>query len=512
MFNLSTFFWLVFLALMYVLYQRQRIRYPPGPKGLPFLGIAKDHPKTEYWRTYADWGRKYGNIGLISFHLLGRRIVVLNSTSVAEALLVRRSTIYSDRPFPPMGGQLMRREKNVFHISYNERFKIYRKLMHQGFNPIASQDYWGVAEREARVMVANIYKKPDKMVEYLRQNASAVTMKIAYGYTVTGEKDHFVEMAEETMRVGSFASAPGRWLVDSIPALLYLPEWFPGAGFKRKAKVWSQQMELQVREPFDYVKSQIAAGVAEGSFSSHLLQSSGEGLSEEEYEDHVQWSAGAIYAAGADTTVASVKAFYFAMMIFPEIQKRAQAEIDTLMERLGRLPTIQDRPSLPYLDAIMKEVLRWAPAVPISLFHCTAADDEYEGYFIPAKTTIIPNIWAMMHDPEQYPNPFEFNPNRFIKIKDTDTVQRDPRQIVFGFGRRVCAGQHVAEASMFIQMATTLATLNISKALDENSRVVEPDISFTTAIVSHIKPFQYAITPRPTNTISLVLQDIAAEA
>ncbi|KAJ3503699.1 hypothetical protein NLJ89_g8317 [Agrocybe chaxingu] len=362
----------VVLVVAYLVSLRNRHKYPPGPKGLPVLGVAKEHPKTEFWKTYAEWGRKYGNIGFISFHVLGRRMVVINSAAVAEDLLGKRSLIYSDRPFPPMAGQLMKREKSMFYISYNERFKTYRKFMHSSFNPNASQLHWPILQKQARIMVANISKTPQNLVEHLRRNAAATTMKIAYGYTIDKDRDHFVALAEEGMRVGSLAGAPGKWLVDSIPALKYLPDWFPGAGFKRQAKAWSDQLYTQSLEPHDWVKAQMAAGTAEPSFTSRLLESRDPHVSEAEHDDLVLWTGGAIYAAGADTTVSSVKTFYFLMMLHPDVQKRAQAEVDSIVAKEGRLPTIQDRPSMPYLDAVLQEVLRWAPPSPIGVFHCTS--------------------------------------------------------------------------------------------------------------------------------------------
>ncbi|CAA7270108.1 unnamed protein product [Cyclocybe aegerita] len=503
---------IVLLVAVYLHSLRKRRKLPPGPKGLPILGVAKEHPKTEFWKTYAEWGRKYGDIGFISFHVLGRRMVVINSAAVAEDLLGKRSSIYSDRPFPTMGGELMKREKSIFHISYNERFKTYRKYMQSSFNPTATRSYWPILQKEARIMVANITTTPQHLVEHLRRNAAATTMKIAYGYTVDKEKDHFIDMAEESMRVGSLAGAPGKWLVDSIPTLKYLPDWFPGASFKRQAKVWSEQMYTQLSEPHEWVKSQMAAGTAEPSFTSRLLEARDPQVSEVEHDEVVLFTGGAIYAAGADTTVAAVKAFYFLMMLYPEIQKRAQAEVDSIIAKEQRLPTLQDRPSMPYIDAVMQEVFRWTPSSPIGLFHCTAADDAYYGYFIPAKTTIIANIWAMTHDAEQYPDPFTFNPERFLKKGGNDTVQPDPRALVFGFGRRVCPGQHVAEASIFMQMVTTLAVLDISKPVDKDGRIIEPEIAFTTAIVSHVKPFQYSIKTRSKEALTLLMQDIAADS
>lgn len=468
--------------------------YPPGPKGLPILGAALIHPKTEYWKTYAEWGRTFGMKGIISFHVVGRRMIVINSASVADELLNKRSVIYSDRPFPAMAGTLMKREKSIFYISHNPRFKMYRKLMHHSFNGKASESYWPVLEREARVMVDNMLRSPADFTQHIRRNSSAVIMKIAYGYSVEKDNDHFVAIAEEALRVGSLAGAPGRWLVDSFPILQYLPEWFPGCGFKRQAREWGTQLYTQSLEPHNFVKRELAAGRAVPSFTSTLLQPPDGPPADPEMEDIILWTAGALYAAGADTTVAATKAFVFIMTTQPDIQQRAQEEIDTVVGK-ERLPSLQDRASLPYVECILKEVLRWASPSPMGLFHCTATDDYFQGYYIPKKATVIANIWAMLHDADVYPEPMRFIPERFLPDSGVP-IQPDPSEIAFGFGRRVCPGQHIAEASVFIQIATALATLEFRKAVDETGVVQEPEVAFTTAITSHIKPFKCNITPR----------------
>ncbi|KAJ7144999.1 cytochrome P450 [Mycena crocata] len=382
--------------------------YPPSPPSQPVLGVARIHPTTEFWRTYAEWGRKYGVDGLISFHILGRRMVVLNSAANAVDLLTKRSAIYSDRPFPTMAGLLMKREKSMFYISYNERFKTYRKLMHRSFNADAAQMYWDTQEHEARVLVDNLVRSPQNLVNHLRRNASAVIMKIAYGYTVTSNEDHFVALAEEHMRLGSVVGAPGKWLVDSLPFLRFLPEWFPGAGFKKQARMWSQEMYSQFLQPHNWVKKQMAAQTAVPSFTSMLLQPMGGPPADAETEDSIFWAAGALYAAGADTasicSVSVLTTFFFTMMMNPSVQRRAQAEADAFFARENRLPTLHDQAAFPYLACVLKETLRWAPPAPIGIFHCTSQPDTYKEFFIPAKTTVIANIWAMTHDESVYPD------------------------------------------------------------------------------------------------------------
>jgi len=179
------------------------------------------------------------------------------------------------------------------------------------------------------------------------------------------------------------------------------------------------------------------------------------------------------------------------MTLHPHAQARAQEEIDRVVGE-SRLPNIEDKDDLPYIDALFKEVLRWAPSVPLALPHRLIQDDTYAGFRIPKNTTIIPNLWAIMHDEEMYPNPEAFNPDRFL----SPNPEPDPRKWMFGFGRRVCPGAHFAEVSLLLNIASILAVFSISPAVDDRGKAIEPRIEYTTGPTSHIKPFACRIIPR----------------
>ena len=131
------------------------------------------------------------------------------------------------------------------------------------------------------------------------------------------------------------------------------------------------------------------------------------------------------------------------MALYPTIQRRAQDELDCVVG-LDRLPTPADREHLPYINALMKEILRWHPIAPTGLPHAVAEDDFYEGYFIPKGSVVIPNIWYFAHDPEVYHDPMDFDPSRFLG----PSPEADPHSIVFGFGRRACPGKELASSSI----------------------------------------------------------------
>ncbi|KAG5643123.1 hypothetical protein DXG03_001549 [Asterophora parasitica] len=180
----------------------------------------------------------------------------------------------------------------------------------------------------------------------------------------------------------------------------------------------------------------------------------------------------------------------------PEVFRKAQEELDQVIGS-GRLPTFDDRGSLPYLECILKEVLRWNPPVPLGIPHRVMEDDSYRGYHIPKGTTLIVNIFAILHDCLE---PEEFRPERYAQKTDLP----DPREVVFGFGRRICPGRHFAESSVWCIMANVVATLDISRTPEDQERDTFPEFKFTSGFVRHPQPFACSIRPRSSKVTTLI--------
>ena len=115
--------------------------------------------------------------------------------------------------------------------------------------------------------------------------------------------------------------------------------------------------------------------------------------------------------------------------------KKAQDELDRVVGK-GELPKFSDKDNLPYIGALVKEVLRWNPPSPISIPTRSMQDDVYRGYLIPAGATVIQNVWAIFRDPNIYPDPETFNPDRFLKDGKINPLVFDPEERAFGAGRR----------------------------------------------------------------------------
>ncbi|EUC61288.1 cytochrome P450 family protein [Rhizoctonia solani AG-3 Rhs1AP] len=480
-------------------YRRRQLDLPlpPGPPRKSWWGgNALDMPRTHPWVKFTEWAKTYGDVMHLQVHT--NHIVVLSSYDAVMDLFEARGALYSHRPRREMAF-LMGWEKIMPFHGYDEDWKLYRRYASQGFNKKATVKYHSGQMRDVHVFLQRLVSNPNNLVEELNMLLGKIIMRVTYGYLVTDAKDPHVTTSDEAIESLGRVAMMGNYLVDSYPLLRHLPEWLPGMGFKTKAREWSKLPEKMANTPFEWTKKQMAAGTATSSFLSELLEQNQDGHHAEEI---IKWTAASMYGGGAHTTVGILNNFILAMLLYPKVAEKAREEIDRVVGA-DRLPTISDRPDLPYLECVLLETLRWYPVTPLSIPRRLNQDDEYRGYRIPANSTVYNNVYAITRDENIFPDPESFIPERFDE-QLTEHKPLSPRDIIFGVGRRICPGQFLAEASIFLVMANMLATIDISKARDENGREIEPEIVRGPALVCQLRPFKCSIKPRSGHAIELI--------
>lgn len=213
-----------------------------------------------------------------------------------------------------------------------------------------------------------------------------------------------------------------------------------------------------------YALSEEGARSPEDNFAKRLVREKDEqGVSKMDIAN----LTGNFIGAGVDTTSSTVITFILAMCLFPEVQRKAQEEIDRVIGR-DRYPDWSDEESLPYVTAIVNETLRWRPVFALGgPPHCPTQDDIYRGYAIPKGTTIMGNLYAIMRNPKEYPEPQTFKPERFLSGFDRPAYPNKRGSHAFGWGRRVCNGEPLAQQSLFFTIMGLLWAFNIRAGLDE---------------------------------------------
>ncbi|KAJ7177912.1 cytochrome P450 [Mycena filopes] len=479
---ISVLLWRRFLA-------SKQLPLPPGPPTKFLIGNLHQLPDKQPWLRYADWSKEYGP--LITLRTFHHTQLILNSAKSALDLLERRSGVYSDRPVSWMA-HLAGRDETMFQLSsLDARFPKYRKMLHSGLNRRATQLYRPTQDHQLRVLLRGLAERPERFVVYIKTYVAAIALKIAYGYNVSTDDDYLVKLVDEGARIMTEIGQPF-YYVETFPFLRFLPSWFPLAKFKRVLSVNRPMLDSLEDAPIQWAEKAIDSGNFAESFFSQYFHPDGGHAVDGADKDMLKWTAASIYSGGAHTTTSAIASFFLLMSTHPEVQKEAQEEIDRIIGRDQRLLTLEDQKALPYVSAVLKEVLRWAPVAPLGLKHRVTKDDIYEGYFIPKGTTVIANIWAITHDSDVYPNPTVFDPTRHLG----DKPQADPFDFVFGYGRRVCPGAALAEDSLFLAISNILAAFTVSRALDAAGKEIEPCVEWRTSIVTMATNFGCRIVPR----------------
>ncbi|KAH6908787.1 cytochrome P450 [Coprinopsis sp. MPI-PUGE-AT-0042] len=417
---------------------------PPGPKKRFLIGNLLDAPTRQPWLTYRAWAKEYKRLQSSRRKVLKIFRQVGQCSSTFGAILTKKY-----RPQSVMVNDLPRTTSHVY------------RLMDQLLvNP---EDFMNLINR--------------------------IMYSLAYGLSTHPTNDSYIRFGDEVAQMMGDTMIPASATVDAMP------------GFKRKAREWRQLTAGFHETPFDAAVAAIADGTALPSFTSKCLEDSGSG--DEAYYTRIVRDTAGLYrlvansilivetnTAGTASTSAVMYTFVLAMLCFPAVQAKVQEELDHVIGR-ERLPELTDEPYTPYLSAVIKETLRWRPVSPMGMAHFVQEDDNYSGYHIPAKSIVIANVWAMLHDENDYPDPESFNPDRFLSKGELRTDIRDP---VFDH--------------LWIWQ-------KISKPVTAEGKVKEPSMVFTSSVTcsrrsgSQPEPFECEIKPRFRETPEVIRTAVA---
>ncbi|KAH0833179.1 cytochrome P450 [Lanmaoa asiatica] len=482
--------------------KRRALPLPPGPPPLPIAGNIRGINTSSPWLTYTEWANLYGDLVYSSF--FNQVIIVINSEKVARALLEQRSNIYSDRPEIPTNA-LFGLDFNTVLMRYGDRWRLQRRLFHQAFRADAAPRYRPMQQRKSHQLLLAIFEDPEACFEHLHTYSSSIIMSALYDYETKPKNDPMVNVVGRALKLA----------VEEVrPEVAAFFSVFPFCRFsrfltKRRAHVPTSVVALFLvswnGHPHESCTiERVREGTAGPSMVSDAMNRMRANGSDEQLQAIKEVSATAfggeyVHPSMTYATASTLQVFLLAMILFPEVQKKAQSVIDAMVGT-SRLPAWTDRPSLKYIDAVLRETLRWHPILPLSTPHATTDSDVYEGYYIPKGNNIFAG--AMTHDEARYPSPFDFLPERFLDAEGN--LNQDTVGFAFGFGRRICVGRHIADASLWYAISGMLALFNFSKATDTDGNEIDFEPHWSSGIamtrrLSHPYPFPFKVTPRRSN-------------
>ncbi|KAF4620164.1 hypothetical protein G7Y89_g14657 [Cudoniella acicularis] len=494
-----------------VLKDRRRWHLPPGPPGLPFIGNILDLSDGERMREKAlAWTKKYGHV----FHTKvgGADYIWLSSPKAVRDLMDKKSAIYSSRPPAPLAGDVASAGRRQLFMAYGPRYRTVRKISHALLNITQSTKYQPVQDLESKQLLYDLLHDPEHFYDHNRRYSAGVIISITYGHRIPNWDNALARSVYKVVNNMQNYASPGAWMVDTFPSLQNFPEIFFGnwRTFGKKCFEHDSPIYLGL---WGNLKKEVDTGKAKDCFCKDFYESN----PEKQGLDTLQaaYQCGGLVEAGSETTSAFLNTFLLFATIHPEVVQNGQEELDRVVGS-ERYPTWEDAPNLPYIRAIIKELLRIRPPNKIGMQHSTTEDDWYEGMFIPKGSLVMLNWWAINYDPERWESPYEFKPERYLGydlpaaayLNVADPNQRD--HVSYGAGRRVCPGIHVAENSLYLNISRILWGFNIKKK-QVNGKEITPSGDMVPGWMCIPQPFECAIEVRSAKHAKII-ECIWAEA
>lgn len=454
-----------------------RRKLPPGPWPLPIVGNHFQTPSVRPWIAWEKWGQYY-NSPILTLWIGRYPRILINDAWVASDLLEKKADVFSSRPrLVVMGDAINCTTTNQTTLPYGDRWRLHRKLMvgisssrilisanlsnclaqHAAVGSQAVRNYRSFQGDEAKVLMRDLLEDPNDFELSIERYTISVTSIVGWGRRVNRKNDYVAQQALKIMESVNFV-VPGLFLMEAIPAMLYLPSWL----YKLPSAL---RMGAAIVTRYFLMLTDEGAQSQQQSFAKYMLNAK-EKFEMSDYE--VAGMMANLIGGGVDTTSSTMLSCILALACFPQVQRKAQEEMDRVIGR-DRSPTWEDidQGSLPYLTALVKEVLRWRTVTALAgIPHANTKDIEYKGYYFPAGTSFTGNTWAIHRNPRDFPDPDTVRPERFLgELEHSYPNSRGSNP--FGWGRRQCSGQPLAEQGLLFSLGRLIWAFNVQPGLDD---------------------------------------------
>ncbi|OBS57919.1 hypothetical protein A6R68_10945 [Neotoma lepida] len=470
---------------------------PPGPKPLPILGNLLQLRSQDLLTSLTKLSKKYGSVYTV--YLGPRRVVILSGYQTVKEALVDKGEEFSGRGSYPVFFNFTK--GNGIAFSNGERWKVLRRFSVQ----ILRNFGMGKRSIEERILeegsfLLEVLRKTEGYGEFC---AVGDTAKYFASVIILHAEWPHVSILDSKIRCHG-PSNSGPQMYNIFPSLL---DWLPGphrrmfrnfGGMKAliARSVREHQDSLDPNSPRDFIDC----------FLTKMAEEKKDPLSHFQMDTLLMTTHNLLFG-GTETVGTTMRHAFLILMKYPKVQvapqepsstaflplpppARVQEEIDRVVGR-SRMPSLEDRANMPYTDAVIHEVQRFADVIPMNLPHRVIRDTPFRGFLIPKGTDVITLLNTVHYDSEQFKTPREFNPEHFLD--DNQSFKKNPAFMPFSAGRRLCLGEPLARMELFIFLTSILQNFTLHP-------LVEPEDIDLTPLSSGLgnlpRPFQLCVRVR----------------
>ncbi|XP_003505292.1 cytochrome P450 2B1-like isoform X1 [Cricetulus griseus] len=458
---------------------------PPGPRPLPLLGNLLQMDRRGLLNSFMRLREKYGDV--FTVHLGPRPVVMLCGTQAIREALVDQAEAFSGRGTIAVFEPIVQGYGVVF--ANGERWKALRR-----FSLATMKDFGmgkqSVEERikeEARCLVEELQKSQGAPLDpmFLFQCITAnIICSIVFGERFDYKDRQFLRLLDLFYQTFSLISSFSSQVFELFSGVL---KYFPGV---------HRQVSKNLQEVLDHIDHSVEQHqeTLDPSNPRDLIDTYLLRMEKEKSNPHTEFhhqnliiSVLSLFFAGTETSSTTLRYGFLLMLKYPHVAEKVQKEIDHVIGS-HRLPTLDDRTKMPYTDAVIHEIQRFADLVPIGVPHKSRGSLPPKGS---PNTEVYPILSSALHDPQPSEQTDTFNPDHFLDANGA--LKKNEAFMPFSIGKRICLGEGIARKELFLFFTTILQNFSLSSPVDPK----DIDLSPKESGVSKIPPrYRILFLPR----------------
>uniref|UniRef100_A0A8D0HTI7 Cytochrome P450 family 2 subfamily AH member 13 n=1 Tax=Sphenodon punctatus TaxID=8508 RepID=A0A8D0HTI7_SPHPU len=442
---------------------------PPGPTPLPFIGNMHQ----------VDLSGTYGP--MYTFHLGSRPCVVLSGYKVLKEALIDKAEEFSGRgDFPAVqmwsngNGEPCRwRSLRRFAISTLKNFGMGKRSLEERI------------KEEAQFLMAEFRKtqgKPFDPTFFLSCAGSNIICTLVFGDRFEYTDKKFLTLLDLINSNWKLMSSTWGQLLFTFPKIM---RHVPGP----HRLIYKNYLKLAefVRERIEMNRETLDSNHMRDFIDCFLIK-----LQQVPpiYLRTMSKTTVNLFFAGTETVSSTLRYGLRILLRHPEVEEKLHEEIDRVIGP-NRSPCMEDRSRMPYTDAVLHEIQRYADIVPMGVPHTVTRDIEFRGYTLPKDLNIIPLLCTSQFDPTQFKNPNSFDPTHFLD--ENGRFRKNDALMAFSAGKRVCLGESLAIMELFIFLTSILQSFNLKPLMDPKDIDITPESS---GLGNIPRPYQFCLLPR----------------
>uniref|UniRef100_A0A803ST57 Uncharacterized protein n=1 Tax=Anolis carolinensis TaxID=28377 RepID=A0A803ST57_ANOCA len=471
----TTLFLVVFLVL-FVAWRKveaKRRNWPPGPTPLPLIGNLLQLKPTNIAEQFKKMSKKYGSVFMVYFGM--DPVVVVYGYDVVKKVLVDSGDEFLNRGSFPSSDKT-NKGLGIF-MSNGERWVQLRRfsLMTLRNFGMGKKSIEERIQEEAEHLMKELRDKrgqafnPQHLFNCVTSN---VICHILLGKRFDYNDEEYLRALKQLIDGFRLESSVSGQLYNFFPRIM---DYLPGPHQTFFKNMYGVQAFI-ARKIEENEKTLDHTDVPQNFVDAFLLKMEQEknNPTTEFTKENLMMAIYDLFIAGTETSSTTIRYFFMTLLEHPEVQAKIQDEIDRVIGR-ERMPTMKDRLEMPFTEAAIHEGQRFLDLVPLGFIRLAKRDVEMEGFTIPKGATIYPILSSALHDPKQYANPYQFNPEHFL---DKDgRFKKNGADMPFSAGKRNCLGEGLARMELFIFITTVLQSFSLKHAPGVPKIDLTPDVS-----------------------------------